>query len=104
MTDAEKRAKVINGLECCISGVTCEDCPYALPEDGTCETLDWMLIDALELLELQEPADVVERPREFVCPKCGLRLAGRSTDDCVQLETDETPNFCWRCGQAVKWE
>lgn len=107
MTDIERREKVIRGLECCARNKykdVCPECDYfsdCLGEGGMAARLAH---EALKIIKVQEPTNVVERPREFVCPKCGLRLAGRSTDDCVLLETDETPNFCWRCGQAVKWE
>jgi hypothetical protein len=60
--------------------------------------------DAIDLLKRQEPIEVDEWPNEFLCPMCKTRLAGHSHDDCVLLETDDTPNYCWLCGQAVKWE
>ena len=37
------------------------------------------------------------------CPSCDNRLAGLTHDGTVALETEETPNYCWMCGQAVKW-
>ena len=60
--------------------------------------------DSLALLEKLGPMEVSEWPDEFLCPTCKTRLAGRSSDDCILLETNETPNFCWVCGQAVKWD
>lgn len=48
MDDLEK---VVKGLECCIPEGTCEECPYTLPEYGTCESLDELLKDALALLK-----------------------------------------------------
>lgn len=56
MIDCEK---VINGLECCYiqkNGVPprCEACPYMNPMEGTCDSLDELLGDALALLKAQE--------------------------------------------------
>ena len=52
----------------------------------------------------QEPKEVDEWPDEFLCPTCKTRLAGHGSDDSVLLDTNDTPNFCWVCGQAVKWD
>ena len=53
------REKIIKGLECCMVGKghspTCELCPYATYGDDTCETMDELFADALELLKAQEP-------------------------------------------------
>ena len=55
MTDAEKREKVIRGLECCLSPNDHENCPY----DGIGKTyshcLKQLVTDALALLKGQEP-------------------------------------------------
>lgn len=55
MTDAEKRKKVIRGLECCLSPNDHENCPY----DGIGKTyshcLKQLVTDALALLKEQEP-------------------------------------------------
>lgn len=59
---------------------------------------------AIALIKSLEPVEVDEWPDEFLCPTCKTRLAGRSQDDCILLETDDTPNYCWVCGQAVKWD
>lgn len=97
-----EREKVIKGLECCIaegSAPECEDCPYALPEDGTCERLDGMFKDALALLKAQEPVSPVFE-RQFMssielynCGSCGTSLGAKGI-----------AKYCMKCGQAVKWE
>ena len=59
MTDAEKREKVIKGLECCMvddgHSPKCELCPYTTVGDDTCQTMDELFTDALALLKAQEP-------------------------------------------------
>lgn len=55
MNDAEKREKVIRGLECCLSPNDHENCPY----DGIGKTyshcLKQLVTDAFALLKEQEP-------------------------------------------------
>lgn len=67
-------------------------------------------LDAIELLKAQEPVE--PEPKEVIyddehrsvyCPSCGDRLAGLTNSGAVALETEETPNYCWMCGQVVKW-
>lgn len=56
-----EREKVIKGLECCyVKPIPeCKACPYANEIDGTCFTMDKMILDALNLLKAQEaPTDV----------------------------------------------
>lgn len=59
MTDAEKRVKVIRGMEHCIAD-NCDKCPY--DENVDCPGFDptpkTLLADALALLKAQEPATV----------------------------------------------
>lgn len=58
MADAEKREKVIRGLECCISPdilVTCLDCPYGRERNYRIECIRPLLRDVLALLREQEP-------------------------------------------------
>lgn len=53
-----KLKKVIKGLECCraqLSSPLCEECPYKDDVQGTCDTLNNIFSDALELLKEQEP-------------------------------------------------
>jgi len=59
VTDAEKREKVIKGLECCMVGdghsPKCELCPYTTVGDDTCQTMDALFAEAIALLKAQEP-------------------------------------------------
>ena len=55
--------KVIKGLTCCMNGILsmpkCEECPYA-DEQGTCDKLDEMHSEALELLKVyKELTDMI---------------------------------------------
>ena len=61
---------------------------------------------AIDALEAHEPVEVEERAdtETINCPKCGQQLARVGYDKSIFLDTDETPNFCWVCGQAVKWD
>lgn len=56
MKDAEKREKVIRGLECCTKD-ECECCPYenVCYGDDEVELFDTLARDALALLKEQEP-------------------------------------------------
>ena len=108
-----EREKVIKGLECCIaegSAPECEDCPYALPEDGTCERLDGLFKDILVILKAQEPrvmsleeAQAALHTERVVWTECeekngdkllyaGLHMDGTDyftmQDDSVMEETD----------------
>ena len=106
MADMEK---VIKGLEICYCPpAKCEDCPYHnLPDEQSCN--DTLCLDALSLLKEQEPKQIVRKQGkrehsdgsidyfgEWYCPHCG-KLLNRGFD---------TPwiEFCYKCGQAVKWE
>lgn len=51
MTDAEKREKVMRGLECCNNNQDCENCPYA--GVGMCEY--WLRYDTFNLMKEQKP-------------------------------------------------
>lgn len=52
-----------------------------------------------------EPKEVIydDEHRSVYCPSCDNRLAGLTYSGAVALETEETPNYCWMRGQAVKW-
>lgn len=56
------------------------------------------LHDALALLQSQEPKLVhvtadINRRKVGECPNCGK-----------MINSGDYPNYCGRCGQAVKWE
>lgn len=64
MTDAEKREKVIRGIEYCLlrsqEKVHCGDCPYWYDDfESGCHVYD-MMRDALALLKEQEPRMLTE--------------------------------------------
>lgn len=100
MNEQEKREKVINGLKCiwtwaksgCLSN---DDFEKIM---ATCD-------GALELLKAQEPVMVEERADTDTinCPRCGQQFARVGRDKSIYLDTDEEPNYCPKCGQAVKW-
>lgn len=103
----DMRDKVITGFMCLLSCTTpndCSECGYECNTAIHVKTPVNMIFDAIDLLKAQEPKPVDEWPDEFLCPTCKTRLAGRSQDDCILLETNDTPNYCWVCGQAVKWK
>lgn len=98
MTDAEKREKVIRGLECCTKD-ECECCPYenVCFGDDEVEIFDTLARDALALLKAQD-AQLVIVSRDYIegtvfrCPKC------------KEAVHKYNGNYCPHCGQAVKWE
>lgn len=101
------REKVIKGLECCNPNeYHCGVCPY---DDG-CESCarckPALHSDAIALLKAQEPLMVEERAGTDTinCPKCGQQFARVGRDKSVYLDLDEEPDYCWKCGQAVKWD
>ena len=108
MADLEK---VIKGLRCCLKD-DCDNCPYYDPEvDHDCDYFGKclrgnMYADALALLKAQEPVMVEERAdtNTINCPKCGKQFARVGRDKSIYLDVDEDPNYCWNCGQAVRWE
>lgn len=97
-------------LECCVYPDSvkpnCERCGYS------CTKAEWvkidrkLAIDILAMLKAQEPVIVEERADTDTinCPKCGQQFARVGRDKSIYLGTDEEPNYCMKCGQAVKWE
>lgn len=91
--------KVIQGLECWLDDDThCpdDDCPYM--KGLVCDQAA-ILQDAISMLKSLEPKPVIAEKNfnnyEFYhCPKCGRDFYGPY----------KRPNYCDRCGQAVKWE
>lgn len=101
------REKVIKGLECCLPMTTrngfgdCKNCPYdreiTLGGD-VCECCHELMMDALELVNRQEPVTVIDMILGIdgwggYCPVCGSFL----------LE-HHNKHFCGNCGRKVKWE
>lgn len=93
------REKVINGLECHLGNdknhYDCDNCQYG-PMNNECDAK--LVADTLALLKAQEPklvhvtADINHR-KIGECPNCGK-----------MINSGDYPNYCGRCGQAVKWE
>lgn len=94
MTDAEKREKVIRGLECCALGSlsNCEECPYT---ETRCS--EHLCGDALILLKKQEPRvleyfEIEKHPlvwledndKEDVIPALFLQYNGWNAEFAVQ--------------------
>ena len=108
----DKLEKVIEGLWRCElihRGATLEEscnvCPYQRKPGETCEATE-LFFDARQILKAQEPVMVEERAdtNTINCPKCGQQFARVGRDKSIYLDVDEDPNYCWNCGQAVKWE
>lgn len=105
------RKKVITGLRFCFAVTYCDGCPYEAesrkitrktPEDH-CPILD----DALALLKEQEAKPMTEYDDGWDCPRCGLKLIGKTASGypCNELDlpNDEIVKYCPVCGQAVTW-
>lgn len=99
------REKVIKALECCAYKQNCIECPY-YKGNSTC--MDDKDKDALELLRRQEAKPMTEYDDGWDCPRCGLKLVGKTASgypcDEFDLPNDEIVKYCPVCGQAVKWE
>ena len=94
------REKVIKGLECC--GYSkfmnkCQECPY---DGGDC--FKRLINDALALLKAQEPVKPTLARGWYWCGGIGCRnsLTSALENDIPALK----PNYCERCGRAVKWD
>ena len=64
--------------------------------------------DALALLKEQEAKPMTEYDDGWDCPRCGLKLVGKTASgypcDEFDLPNDEIVKYCPVCGQAVKWD
>ena len=89
------REKLIQALEAHITGMQCESCPYHDECDYT-EEMPAVLGDVLDLLK-QEPKMVVQTTSTIRCPGCGKQITNRGS---IHKEI----KYCWKCGQAVKWD
>lgn len=103
MTDLEK---VIKGWECHMEADTlkCADCPY---REGwrTCNYADTLYKDVYDLLKEQEAKKVLQIRNVAYrtigyCPSCGRGLDSYEDGN----SGDHITNYCYNCGQAVKWE
>ena len=105
MADAEKREKVIRGLECCKwsrqnvkpEKNKCDECPYkdqnimsAFAVWRSCTNV--LAGDALALLKEQEPVKPFGGYGFYFCGGCKNPFNSVSQ------------KFCSECGQAVKWD
>lgn len=99
------RQKVLKGLMCCTNGENnvprCEECPYA-DEQGTCEKLDELHRDALELLKTME---VVVRCKDCICciPYNDMWQLPKKPDGlwcrCFNKEVEKD----WYCHEGQGW-
>ena len=90
MTDREK---VIKAVETCFDSWIDKHRNMGLD----LQAVEQMKRDALELLKEQEPMTVRHTVSTERCPKCGKQITSRGA---IHREI----KFCWKCGQAVKWE
>lgn len=100
MTEQEKRKKIIKGLECHMAMLACDKCPYYCGD--TCSGIDAVVYDTIALLKEQEPVEPILARGWYWCGGIGCRNSLTSA-----LENDipaRKPNYCERCGRAVKWE
>jgi len=66
-----------------------------------------MFKEVLALLKKQEAKPMTEYDDGWDCPRCGLKLIGKTASgypcDVLDLPNDEIVKYCPVCGQAVKW-
>lgn len=90
--------RVIKGLQCIIDGtVRCESCGYAIDKHGHHSCQQNCASDAIALLKEREPKPVkITRNaydhKFYYCPNC----------DHDFYDFYKKPNFCEKCGQAVR--
>lgn len=97
--DNIKLNTVISAIKACtgseLKGYRCSICPYVNRCNGMIQYA--MLDDALALLKAQEPMLVKHTTSTIRCPKCNKQITSRGS---IHNEI----KYCWKCGQAVKWE
>jgi len=102
MADQEK---VIKGLTCCRNGF-CFSCPYNDGVDGNVDCKQKWADDALELLKAQEPVEPQEKRegdyKNLYCGVCGRGIVGYVEN--LTGKHFKISDYCYKCGQAVKWE
>ena len=69
---------------------------------------DWAKEMAEDLLKEHEAKPMTEYDDGWDCPRCGLKLVGKTASgypcDEFDLPNDEIVKYCPVCGQAVKWD
>lgn len=89
---------ISSAIECLLHPQDADDSDMAKAIDTAVRTM--------RLLKAQEPMLVEERADTDTinCPRCGQQFARVGHDKSIYLDTDEEPNYCPKCGQAVKWD
>lgn len=68
----------------------------------------YIMRKAYYLLKKQVAKPMTEYDDGWDCPRCGLKLVGKTASgypcDELDLPNDEIVKYCPVCGQAVKWE
>ena len=74
---------------------------------GSKETME-IIEQAIALLKVQEAKPMTEYDDGWDCPRCGLKLVGKTASGypCNEfdLPNDGIVRYCPECGQAVKWD
>lgn len=83
MTDREKAIRILEG--------SYKD--FVLRHNGELLTVNKLIA----LLKEQEPKLVRYTASTVRCPNCNKQI---TTKGCIHREI----NYCWKCGQAVKWD
>lgn len=91
MTEMTEMEKVVKGLEEAFEVIAAY-----VPERYWGYSLN-ACKDALALLKAQEPMLVKHTISTIRCPKCNKQITSRGA---IHKEI----KYCWKCGQAVKWE
>ena len=111
------REKVISGLQHCVGGRGCYDCPYTDCDSCTPFCKAQIMRDALELLKAQEEKVVnlttkiaeLTTSQEPVEPTIGRCVEYDGHDswwyECGKCHTpiDPSDKYCRNCGRRLKW-
>jgi len=72
------------------------------------KTVGEILDEIKTLLKEQEAKPMTEYDDGWDCPRCGLKLVGKTASgypcDELDLPNDEIVKYCPVCGQAVEWD
>ena len=85
----DNREKAISLLQQCL-----DERPYAAVRVNQ---IMHCIQEAVDLLKEQEPKLVRYTASTVRCPNCNKQI---TTKGCIHREI----KYCWKCGQAVKWE